>query len=339
MGSRKDHRLTFLQSFVCGGTAGVTSRTLTSPLDVVKILSQVGTKDTQEGFLKAFSNLYKNEGLRAFWKGNFLGCMRLFPYTAIQFSAYTKFRQLFVDDMGYLSAGGALLAGSLGGITATCIMYPTDMVKTRLTAQHAKRSKAHYRGIFHAFRVVYRTEGITAFFRGMSTSVIGVIPFAGGTFMAYELLDRAWSVPSSHLTPLANFINGCIAAAFAQTFSYPFDTIRKKLQAYSTVLPHRGGVDVEFTGMVDAFFQTYKHGGTQALWRGTTANLMKVVPYAGVMFMSFEACKRTFLYSNGFTVSPWSDVPKPGIDQTLTPGELREWHRNQRVIKRRVKLS
>jgi hypothetical protein len=40
----------------------VASRTITSPLDVVKILAQVGTKETKQGFLKSFVNIYRREG-------------------------------------------------------------------------------------------------------------------------------------------------------------------------------------------------------------------------------------------------------------------------------------
>jgi hypothetical protein len=34
--------------------------------------------------------------------------------------------------------------------------------------------------------------------------------------------------------------------------------------------------DVEFHGMVDAFKQTVRKNGFMGLWRGTTANLLKV---------------------------------------------------------------
>lgn len=63
-----------------------------------------------------------------------------------------------------------------------------------------------------------------------SFSFSGSIPFSAGTFAAYELLDMAWTKPRYMLTPVENFINGCLAGAIAQTISYPFDTIRKKLQ-------------------------------------------------------------------------------------------------------------
>ena len=54
--------------------------------------------------------------------------------------------------------------------------------------------------------------------------MLGVIPFAGGTFMAYEVLDKAWNKPKAHMTPLENFINGCLAAAFAQVSINTFNS-------------------------------------------------------------------------------------------------------------------
>ncbi|XP_014666467.1 PREDICTED: solute carrier family 25 member 43-like [Priapulus caudatus] len=274
--AKKDDRMTFGQNFISGGIAGVTSRTITSPLDVVKILSQVGTKDTRAGFLKTFSNVYTNEGVRAFWKGNGIACIRLFPYSAIQFAAFNQFKLWMVDEHGRLGALSAMAAGSGGGIVATVTTYPTDMVKTRLTAQHSDPTKKKYKGIIDAFRLIAKEEGILAFYKGMSTSIIGVIPFAGGTFMAYEVLDKAWGKPKTEMSPVENFINGCLAASFAQTFSFPFDTIRKKLQAQSKAIAGGGGVDIEFNGMVDAFVQTVKKNGIFGLWRGTTATWLRL---------------------------------------------------------------
>ena len=109
-----------------------------------------------------------------------------------------------------------------------------------------------------------------------------------------------------------------------QTISFPFDTIRKKLQAQHNAAAMKQVVDVEFSGMVDAFRQTIRQRGLIGLYRGTTANLAKVVPYSGIMFMTFEASKRIFLYSNGYTRSPWVDDPLPHIDQSLSPRELKK---------------
>lgn len=166
----------WIQSFVSGGIAGVASRTATSPLDVVKILAQIGTRETRDGFLRSFRNIYRNEGLAGFWKGNTIACLRLFPYNATVFAAFDRLKVWLSDPhTGRLSAGNSLLAGSLAGVVATIATYPLDMVKTRLTADHADFTKAKYRGISHAFRSIYREEGKLAFYKGMSTSILFVI--------------------------------------------------------------------------------------------------------------------------------------------------------------------
>jgi len=314
-GEKKDRRLTVSQIFVAGGISGVASRTITSPLDVIKILFQVGTNNTKNGFLNSFKILYKNEGIAAFWKGNGIACVRLFPYSAIQFSAFNQLKLVLGDDKK-----NAFIAGSTAGTIATVVTYPTDFVKTRLTIDHADKTtgNAKYRGMIDCFRVVLKEEGALAFYKGMSTSIIGVIPFSGFTFLSYEFLDRAWGKPKDQITPLQNFINGCLAASFAQTFSFPFDTIRKKLQAQN----NKAG-SPKYNGMIDCFVKTVKSDGILGLWRGTIANLAKVAPYAGIMFASYEACKRVYLYQNGYTVSPFKDEAKPGVDQSLKPNELK----------------
>jgi len=153
--------------------------------------------------------------------------------------------------------------------------------------------------------------------------VLGVVPFAGGSYLAYGILDSSIAKPPGDITPTYMFISGCLAAAVAKTLSLPFDTIRKKMQAQSKILPNQGGVDIQFKGMTSAFVQTVKVNGLPGLWRGLTANLLKIAPNAGIMFLSFEYSKRVFLFYNGYTESPFSHVPKSNVDQSMSPNELR----------------
>lgn len=86
--ARHDERITWFQNLLCGGVAVILSRSATSPLEVVKVLCQVGTQDTKQGLARTFTNVYRNEGLKAFWKGNWMTCLRLFPYSALQFISF-----------------------------------------------------------------------------------------------------------------------------------------------------------------------------------------------------------------------------------------------------------
>lgn len=87
--------------------------------------------------------------------------------------------------------------------------------------------------------------------------------------------------------------------------------------------------DVEFEGMIDAFRQTIKRNGFIGLWRGTTANLVKVVPYAGTMFAFYESSKRFWLWWNGYSSDPLREIAIPGIDQGMNPPQLREFYQKQ----------
>ncbi|XP_020830779.1 solute carrier family 25 member 43 isoform X1 [Phascolarctos cinereus] len=320
---RRDGRLTGGQRLVCAGLAGVLSLSLTAPLELATVLAQVGRGPGQpQGPWAASRSVWRAEGPRALWKGNGVACLRLFPYSVLQLAAYRKFLLLFMDDLGYVSQWSAIMAGSLAGTVATIVTYPTDVIKTRLIMQNLL--KPSYTGISHAFCTIYRQEGFLALYRGISLTVIGALPFSAGSFLVYVNLHRIWNGPRDRFSPLQNFANSCLAAGVAQTISYPFDTVKRKMQAQSHCLPHCGRVDTNFSGAMDCFRQVVKAQGVLALWNGLTANLLKIVPYFGVMFSTFEFCKRIYLYHNGYTVSPLSYKLTPGVDQSLQPQELRE---------------
>ncbi|XP_069748726.1 solute carrier family 25 member 43 isoform X1 [Narcine bancroftii] len=319
---RRDPRITFCQSLCCGAVAGIFSRSLTCPLDVVKVLSQVGTFHSKKGFLGTFQLLAEAEGPRALWKGNCIACLRLFPYNTSQLSAYNKFVNLFMDNLGHISHCSAIVAGSLAGIVAAVLTYPTELIETRLIVQNSRAPT--YRGIAHALVTIYTREGFPALYRGASLTILGAVPFSASSFLVYVNLDKLWNKPSVKFTPLQNFANGCLAAGVAQALSFPFDTVKRKMQAQSPLLPHYGGVDVHFTGVVDCFKQIVKTKGFLSLWNGLSANLLKIVPYYGLMFSTFEYCKRACLYKNGYIVSPLSYQLSPGVDQSLRAEELQE---------------
>ncbi|XP_075902668.1 solute carrier family 25 member 43 [Nelusetta ayraudi] len=319
---KKDDRLTRTQSFMCVGLSGFFSKTVTSPLEVVRIKSQVGTFHSKGGFLQSFLLVSQHEGLRGFWKGNLASCLRLFPYTAVHLATYKKLVHLHMDELGYISQWRAIFAGGLAGVAAALVTYPLEVVETRLIVQNCRQPT--YIGVAHTLSKIYRAEGLQALYRGFSLTVVGAFPFSVGCYVVYMNLDKLWQEPPCRFTPLQNFINGCLAAGVAQTLSYPFETVKRKMQAQSPRLPHLGGVDVHFTGMIDCFSQVVRNKGILSLWNGLAANSIKIVPYFGLLFTCFEMCKQLCLYRNGYIVSPLSYKLTPGVDQSLGPYELQE---------------
>nr|KAF6436400.1 solute carrier family 25 member 43 [Rousettus aegyptiacus] len=226
---RRDGRLTSSQRLLCAGLAGVLSLSFTAPLELVTVLAQVGVvRSRGRGPWATGFGLWRTEGPRALWKGNAVACLRLFPYSAMQLAAYRKFVVLFMDDLGHISQWSAIMAGSLAGMVSTIVMYPTDLIKTRLIVQNILEPS--YSGILHAFCTIYQQEGFLALYRGVSLTVLGVLPFSAGSLLVYMNLEKIWNRPRDRFSLLQNFANVCVAAAVTQTLSFPFDTVKRKMQ-------------------------------------------------------------------------------------------------------------
>ena len=74
---------------VTGGIAGAVSRTLTAPIDRVKILRQCGTKDYAKVPMKdVFQMIFRKEGMVGFFKGNGTNVMRIVPFSAFEFATF-----------------------------------------------------------------------------------------------------------------------------------------------------------------------------------------------------------------------------------------------------------
>lgn len=84
-------------SFVAGGVAGAVSRTVVSPLERLKILFQiqsVGREEYKMSVPKALAKMWREEGWKGFMAGNGTNCIRIVPYSAVQFSAYNVYKRV-----------------------------------------------------------------------------------------------------------------------------------------------------------------------------------------------------------------------------------------------------
>ncbi|XP_046276918.1 solute carrier family 25 member 43 isoform X2 [Marmota monax] len=226
---RRDGRLTGSQRLLCAGLAGTLSLSLTAPLELATVLAQVGVaRGHARGPWAIGRRVWRAEGPRALWKGNGVACLRLFPCSAVQLAAYRKFVGLFTDDSGHISQQSSIVAGSLAGIVSTIVTYPTDLIKTRLIVQNMLEPT--YKGIFHAFSTIYQQEGFLALYRGVSLTVLGALPFSVGSLLVYMNLEKIWNRPRDQFSLLQNFTTVCLAAAVTQTLSFPFDTVKRKMQ-------------------------------------------------------------------------------------------------------------
>jgi hypothetical protein len=95
-------------SFIAGGTAGAVSRTVVSPLERLKILLQVqnvGREEYKMSIGKALGKMWREEGWRGMMAGNGANCMRIVPYSAVQFGSYNIYKKVRLDFLIGVKAG------------------------------------------------------------------------------------------------------------------------------------------------------------------------------------------------------------------------------------------
>lgn len=152
---------TFLQiaakKLLLGGFAGFLSRTLTAPIDRVRILMM--TAKDRISISHAIKQSVSDGGIRALWKGNGVNCVKITPEMAIKLFVFDMLKKSLANDSSNITFTERLLSGSVAGLLSQTTVYPLEVVRTRM-AVGAPVGEAPYRGIMDCIRRTFH-EGAT----------------------------------------------------------------------------------------------------------------------------------------------------------------------------------
>ncbi len=84
-------------AFCAGGVAGAVSRTVVSPLERLKILYQIQSVGREEYRLsvgEVLQTMWREVVWRGFMRGNGTNCIRIVPYSAVQFGSYNFYKKV-----------------------------------------------------------------------------------------------------------------------------------------------------------------------------------------------------------------------------------------------------
>ena len=92
------------KDFLAGGISGTVSKTITAPIERVKLIIQTqdanpkiisGEVPRYTGIGNAFVRVASEQGMSAFWRGNFTNCIRYFPTQALNLASKDAIKGLF----------------------------------------------------------------------------------------------------------------------------------------------------------------------------------------------------------------------------------------------------
>jgi len=290
----------FMFDFLAGGIAGAISKTCTAPIERVKLLIQTqdanpdivaGRVPRYSGIVNCFSRVASEQGIGAFWRGNTVNVIRYFPTQACnlafkdtikrQFPKYSTKTQ-FWNALGVNIASG----GSAAAITL-CFVYPLDFARTRLASDVGKTRQ--FNGLIDCLSKTAASGGAMSIYNGFGVSVVGIVPYRGTQFGLFDTMNSM----NPNKTGIAGILSKFFIAQFSviagAQVSYPFDTVRRRLQMQS-------GSPKEqwlYSGTLDCFSKIVANEGFTALFKGASANIFRTVGAALVLVL-YDEIKKVF---------------------------------------------
>ncbi|KAL9022791.1 MAG: hypothetical protein Q9185_000054 [Variospora sp. 1 TL-2023] len=315
-----------LRTGLAGGLAGCAAKTIVGPLDRVKILFQASNPQFAKytgswfGVVTAMRDINRQSGVRGLFRGHSATLLRIFPYAAIKFLAYEQIRAILIPSKQHETPLRRLFSGAFAGVTSVFVTYPLEVVRVRLAFETKEVGRSSLRSIctqiYHEQppRIVHSSSaaamaavppvprsGLINFYRGFSSTLAGMLPYAGMSFLTHDTAGDWLRLPAlapytttanpknADAPPILRYWAELLAGGFAglvsQTASYPFEVIRRRMQVGGAV------GDGHRLGMAETATRVWAERGWRGFFVGLGIGYFKVVPMAAVSFYVYERGK------------------------------------------------
>lgn len=148
--------------------------------------------------------MWATNGAPAFFRGLPLGLVGMFPYAALDLMTFEYLKRELVgrkarllhchEDDAPLNNFTTGAIGAFSGALSASIVYPLNVLRTRLQAQGTTAHKPTYTGILDATKKTLKSEGIRGFYRGLSPNLMKVAPSVSISYIVYENSKRLFGL-------------------------------------------------------------------------------------------------------------------------------------------------
>lgn len=171
-------------------------------------------------------------------------------------------------------------AGAVAGISEILVMYPLDVVKTRMQLQVAGGSGPQYSGVVDCLKQIVAKEGASRLYKGISSPVLMEAPKRATKFACNDEFQKIYKdlFGVEKLTQPLSILSGASAGCVEAFVVVPFELVKIRLQDVSS----------SYKGPVDVVRQIIAKEGTLALYNGLESTLWRHgvwnAGYFGIIF-------------------------------------------------------
>ena len=280
-------------------------------------------------------DINRSDGIRGLFRGHSATLLRIFPYASIKFLGYEQIRAVVIPSKEYETTMRRLFSGATAGVLSVFITYPLEVIRVRLAFETKRDSRSSLsrickeiynerpapaslppssskpaasalgsttQTVASTVQHVSPRSGLSNFYRGFSPTLVGMVPYAGVSFLTHDTvgdmlrvpgLAQYTTIPSSSTTVTqrpqlkywAQLTAGALAGLISQTASYPLEVIRRRMQVGGAV------GDGHRLGIAETASRIYAEKGFRGFWVGLTIGYVKVVPMVAMSFFVYERTK------------------------------------------------
>jgi len=263
-------------NMTAGAIAGVMEHCVMYPLDSVKTrmqsLSHFNTTITT-----TLGDMIKKEGIMRPIRGMGAVVAGAGPAHAFYFAIYEHSKEL-LDKMHVNNQLSYVMSAVTATLIHDAISIPTDVIKQRLQMYNSP-----YKTVVQCARMVYKTEGIGAFYRSYTTQLCMNVPYQAIHFSTYEFFQNLLNKDHKY-DPRAHVIAGGAAGAAAAALTTPLDVCKTLLNT------QEDGIG-KTRGLVQAIKKVYMAAGLPGFFKGMQPRILYQMPATAICWSSYEFFK------------------------------------------------
>lgn len=278
----------FLKEFVTSGLSVSVANVVTLPIDVIKVRLQLANaamaaskSSIKAGLLTTTTNIYRKEGVRAYYSGLMPAVVRGLFYGGVRLGAYGPIKNILKrvvtdDKQATVKFIRNITAGCLSGAIAAIASNPVDLCKTKLQAKNSP-----YTSSMHVIKDVVKQRGIRGLWVGTVPAAIRTAALTATQCVTYDHAKRfctrmtGWD-EGIQLHLGASLITGLVTT----TVTAPLDLIKTNMYAAGDC------------GVFEITHKIVDKEGVQGLLRGWSAAYVRLGPQTVVIFLVMEKLRK-----------------------------------------------
>ena len=162
----------------------------------------------------------------------------------------------------------SFISGLIAGGIGSFIVYPIDVIKTRMQNQNNTINKVYKNGL-DCFVKLWRSNGIKSFYRGCIPQLIGVAPEKAVKLFVYNKI-----IQNNHNELKYHVIGGLSAGACQVLITNPYEIIK---------------INMQMNNKID-----YKMLDIKKLYKGSTFCFLRDIPFSGIYFPLYWTLKEKY---------------------------------------------